>query len=224
MGDHRHRAAQRVARLAGALDPAQHLGLQGGIDGAQRRAVVHPQQVVPGGRRRVGADRAEGAHAAAQLDAGELGEQHLGEGAGGDARRGLAGGGAFEHVAQVAAQVLEAAGEIGVAGARGLEAAQLGGAGVDCRGVRRHHLLPVGVVAVGDPQHQRRAQGDAAAHAAADLGGIALDLHAPAAADAVLAARQVAGEQREVDDQPGRQAEQGGRQPGAVALPAGGQA
>ena len=63
----------------------------------------------------IGPERAD---AAADLDA-ELGEQHLGEGAGRDARRGLAGRGALEDVAQVAAQVLDAAGEVGVARAAG---------------------------------------------------------------------------------------------------------
>ena len=49
-------------------------------------------------------------------DDAELGQQRLGERAGGDARRGLAGAGALEHVAGVVEAVLLHAGEVGVAG------------------------------------------------------------------------------------------------------------
>ena len=54
-----------------------------------------------------------------------------------------------------------------------------------------HPLLPVGVVAVCDLQRDRAAERAPVAHAARDLGRVALDLHAPAAAMAELAARHV---------------------------------
>ena len=55
-----------------------------------------------------------------------------------------------------------------------------------------HPLLPVGVVAVGDLQRDRPAERAPVAHSARDLGAVALDLHAPAAAVAELAAGHVA--------------------------------
>ncbi len=54
-----------------------------------------------------------------------------------------------------------------------------------------HALLPVGVVAVCDLQGDRAAERAAVADAPGDLGGVALDLHPPAAAVAELAARHV---------------------------------
>ncbi len=54
-----------------------------------------------------------------------------------------------------------------------------------------HPLLPVGVVAVGDLQRDRTAERATVADACRDLGGVALDLHTPAATVPQLAARHV---------------------------------
>ena len=54
-----------------------------------------------------------------------------------------------------------------------------------------HALLPVGVVAVGDLQRDGAAERAAVAHPARHLGSVLLDLHAPAAAVAELAAGEV---------------------------------
>src|SRR6185295_2686398 len=61
------------------------------------------------------------------------------------------------------------------------------------------------------------------AHPAADLGGVLLDLHPPSAAEAVLAASEIAGEEIEVHAQAGGHAGEDGGETGAVALAAGGQ-
>ena len=83
--------------------------------------------------------------------------------------------------------VLLRADEVGVAGPRQVD---LGDRRVDRPGA--HPLLPVGVVAVGDLQRDRAAERAPVTHAARDLGRVALDLHAPSAAVAELAARHVA--------------------------------
>ncbi len=108
---------------------------------------------------------------------------------------------ALEDVAHVALLVLLRADEVGVAGARQVD---LRDVLLDRPGV--HPLLPVGVVAVGDLQRDRAAERASVADAGGDLGAVALDLHAPAAAVAELAARhvgvEVLGRQREARRQP----------------------
>ena len=116
----------------------------------------------------------------------ERAQERLAERAAGDARGGLARGGPLEDVAHVAVLVLLGADEIGVTGARQVD---LGDVLVDRP--RVHALLPVGVVAVGDLQRDGTAERAPVAHAGRDLGAVALDLHAPAAAVAELAARHV---------------------------------
>src|SRR5205823_556861 len=68
------------------------------------------------------------------------------------------------------------------------------------------------------------ADGPQRAHAATDLHLVLLDLHAAAAAMAVLAPPQLAGEEIEVDAQPRRHAFQDGGEAGAVALAGSGEA
>jgi hypothetical protein len=79
-----------------------------------------------------------------------------------------------------------------MAGPGGFQAPQLGHPGI--YGLGTHHPFPAHVVAVGDPEHHGRTQGFAAAHAGADFSRIFLDLHPPPAAEAVLAAGEVAGQ------------------------------
>jgi hypothetical protein len=86
-----------------------------------------------------------------------------------------------------------------------------------------HHPFPVGVVAVGDPEGDGRTERLAAADAAAHLGRVPLDLHPPPPSIAVLPPREVAGEQLEIHPQPGGKPGEDGGEPGAVALPGGGQ-
>ena len=69
----------------------------------------------------------------------------------------------------------------------------------------RHALGPVGPVAVGDAEGERRAQRPAEAQAGRPGDAVLLDLHAPAAAVAVLAPRQLAVHGGRGDAQPGRQ-------------------
>ena len=84
-----------------------------------------------------------------------------------------------------------------------------------------HALLPVGVVAVGDLQRDRTAQRAAVADAPGDLGGVALDLHAPAPAMAELAARHVAVQILRAHLQTSRQALDDAGQARAVGLTGG---
>ena len=115
----------------------------------------------------------------------ELGEQRLGQRAGGDPGRGLAGAGALEHVAGVVEAVLLHADEIGVAGA-GLVERLLGDAG---RG--RHLLLPLRPLGVVDHDRHRGAEREAVADPAEELDVVTLEAHARAAAEAEAAAGQL---------------------------------
>ena len=140
--------------------------------------------------------------------------------AGGDAGGGLAGAGPLEHVADVGVAVLLRADEVGVPGPRqvhlfGLEP-------LDRPGV--HPLLPVGVVAVGDEDGDRAAEGAAVADAGADLDRVGLDPHPAAAAVAELAPRHVAVERLAVELEPGRHPLDDRDEPGPVRLPGGGEA
>ena len=124
-------------------------------------------------------------HVRVDLDA-ERAQERLAQRPARDARGGLARGGPLEDVADVGLLVLLGAHQVGVAGARQVH---LGDLLSDRPGA--HALLPVGVVAVCDLQRDRAAERAAVADAAGDLGRVALDLHAPAAAVAELAARHV---------------------------------
>jgi len=117
-----------------------------------------------------------------------------GEGAGGDARRGLAGAGSLEDVAGVVEAVLEEPWEVRVAGTWQMDL-------LDTLAAlpRSHPLDPVLVVAIGDEQRDRAAESPAVADAGADLGAVLLDLHPAAAAVAELAARHVAVERLAVE-------------------------
>ena len=111
-------------------------------------------------------------------------EEHFGEGAAGYAGGGFAGGGALEDVAGVGEVVLEGAGEVGVAGAR----AGYGFVFGRIAGLDGEDLFPVLPVVVGEGHGDGRADGMAVADAGEDVGGVALDAHAAAAAVALLAA------------------------------------
>ena len=157
-------------------------------------------------------------HVRVDLDA-ERAQERLAERPAGDARGGLAGGGALEDVAHVGLLVLLRADQVGVAGPRQVHLRDLG---LDRPGA--HPLLPVGVVAVGDLQRDRAAERAPVAHAGRDLGRVALDLHAPAAAVAELAARHVGVEVLRAQLQARRQTLDDAGQAGAVRLAGGYQA
>ena len=89
---------------------------------------------------------------------------------------------------------------------------------------RVHPLLPVGVVAVDDLQRDRPAHRAAVADARADLGGVLLDLHPPAAAVAELAPRHVGVEDVAVELEAGGQPLDDRRQSGTVRLAGRGEA
>ncbi|KXW71501.1 hypothetical protein MPHL43072_15880 [Mycolicibacterium phlei DSM 43072] len=118
------------------------------------------------------------------LDAERLLEEVAGDGAGGDAGRGLAGAGALQHRAGVVEAVLEHARVVGVAGP-GPGQRRVAGAfgqlsGVD--GVRRHHRLPLGPLGVADLDRDRPAQCDAVAHPGQHRDQVLFELHPGAAA------------------------------------------
>ena len=129
----------------------------------------------------------------------ELGEQQLGQGAGGDAGRRLAGRGPFEHVAGVFEAVLQHPGQVGVTRP---------GLGQDLRrhtGLGRHLLGPLGPLGVGDLDGHRRAERAAVADPAEQGDLVGLEAHARAAAEAEPAPGQLVGDVRRLDGQAGRQ-------------------
>ena len=121
------------------------------------------------------------------------------EGADGDARGSLPRGGAFKDVADVLEVILEHAGEVGVAGARTRD--DLGLAAI--AGIGRHALFPVFVVAILDDEGDGTAHRAAEADARNDARLVLFDQHAAAAPVALLAARQVVVNARDIDFEAG---------------------
>src|SRR5205814_3832724 len=116
-------------------------------------------------------------------------------------------------------QVLEGAGEVGVAGPRVLQGAAL----LRLRRLRvgGHHVAPVVVIAVADEQAHRAAEGLAVADPRQHFHRIALDLHAAAAAVSALAALEVGVDGRAVDGQTSWKSLHDHGQGGAVRLAGG---
>jgi hypothetical protein len=132
----------------------------------------------------------------------ERGEELAGQSTGSDAGSGLAGTGALEDVAHVAAVVLERPGEIGMTGTRACHRRAPGARRLGRRlGRDVHRLLPVLPVAIADQHGDGAAERVALAHAAQDLRRVHLDLHAAAAAVAELPPTKVAGEDVLIDGQ-----------------------
>jgi hypothetical protein len=146
----------------------------------------------------VQSDGAGGDDVAEHLDA-EFAQEEFGERSDGDAGSGLAGGGALENVAGFGKIVFQGSGEIGVARAGGGDPLVFCGiASGDGEG-----FLPIFPVAIGDLQGDGGTDGDGVSNAGENVGGIALDLHASAAAVALLAAPQLAVDEGLIDFQAG---------------------
>src|SRR5207245_599614 len=124
-------------------------------------------------------------HMAADLDA-ELAQEHFAQTTSSHPRGRFARAGTFEHVADVAQAVLDDAGQVGVTGAQS-------GYGWGRIGDRFdiHLALPVRPVFVVDHHGDGSAHGHAVPHAGHDFDAVMLDLLSPAAAVALLPARQV---------------------------------
>ena len=137
-------------------------------------------------------------------------EQCFGQRADGHARRGLARAGAFQNVAGVVEIVLDGAGQVGVAGTRARDRLVLVLGAVDI--LHRQRFGPVLPVLVADDDGDGRADGLGVAHAGDNFGAVGFDLHAPAAAVALLAAPQLAIDGVERDRDAGGQPRQGRHQ------------
>ena len=192
-------AAERVAIGLGLVDPCDHCRAGDRVERAHRRGIGGIVERGRQDRRHRGANPAERDEMRADVDA-ELGQQSAGDRTGGDACRGLAGGGALEDVACIDAIILQHADEIGVAGAW---AGHTAAAQLARRPLGRHHLFPVGPVAIVDQHRDRRADCLASADAGDPLDAILLDLHAGAAAVALHAAAEVRVDGVGGDRQPG---------------------
>ena len=151
------------------------------------------------------ADGAEGGDVGAGADA-EVAEEGAGNGPDGHAAGGLAGAGALEGAADVVKAVLDAGGEVGVAGAGG----GVGGDGA---------TLPGGEVLVGDGEGDGRAGGLAGHHAREDAGAVGLDGHPAAGAGLELTAGEVGSEGSFVEREAGGHALDDDREAGAVGFP-----
>jgi hypothetical protein len=116
----------------------------------------------------------------------EHSQERLEQTAAGDAGGRLARGRPLEDVADVGLLVLLGADQVSVAGPREMDLCDVL---LDRPGI--HPLLPVGVVAIGDQKRDWTAERASVTHPSGYLGGVALDLHASAAAVSQLAARHV---------------------------------
>jgi hypothetical protein len=208
-------AAERLVALAQHVDLLDHRAARVGVEAADRRLVDRSEVLeaqVASLRR---PDRPDLGDVRDDLRA-ERAQERLRQRAPGDARGGLPGARALEHVADVVEAELPCAREVRVPGPRQVH---LGHRGLDRP--RAHALLPVGVVTIGDLERDGAADRSSVTDAGGDLGRIALDLHPPAAAVAELAPRHVAVHRFAVELQPGGQALDDAGEPGAVALPGG---
>ena len=192
--------AQGVAVGFRSVDARDHLRLGVRIECPQRRAVGDDVDVRRKRIRALGINAAQVHEVRADGDA-ELREQVPADGAGSDARSGLARGGALENVARVVAIVLEEAGEIGMARAHAGDPALASLRRI--LGARRgvHDVQPVVPVTIRDEHRDGRAQRFAGADAGNELDVVLFDLHTAAAAVALLSAHEllvdVGGEKRQ---------------------------
>ncbi len=158
-------------------------------------------------------DGAGGDDVAENFDA-EFAQEKFGDRAQSDAGGGFAGRGALEHIAGFGEVVFQGSGEVGVSGAGRGNAFVLGGIAF----ADGQRFLPVLPVPVFELNGDGRADGHALAHAGKNVGGVALDLHAAAAAVALLAAPEFPVEEGLVDFQSGGHAGKEGDQSFAVGL------
>ena len=128
-------------------------------------------------------------------------QHQLGKGAGGHASCRLAGRRALQHVTGVRKVVLQGPGQIGVPWPRRSHRLVLGW----IPRLHRKLLLPVLPVAIHDLDRDRRANRLPVAHAAENVRLVGLDLHAAAAAVALLAPPQFAVHEIEIDRHAGGQ-------------------
>ena len=126
-------------------------------------------------------------------------QERLGQGAGDDPRRGLAGAGALQNVARVVEAVLLHAGQVGVTGSRcGLLLAGRARSG-------RHLLFPLGPLGVQYLDGDRGAERAPVAHAPDESQFVALEAHPGSAPVAESASGQFVGDLVDADRQSRRQ-------------------
>ena len=113
--------------------------------------------------------------------------------------------------------MFQCAGQVGVAGARRRDSLVHGGVA----GRNGQLLFPILPVAVDDFDGDGGADGPAVTHAGEHVGLVGLDLHAAAAAIALLAAPKFAVHEIQIDRHPGRQSGDQGNQSLAVRLSGG---
>ena len=171
-----------------------HRALGVGVERAQRRGVGGRVDVASAWRRDARASMPPRCTRWLPMRDAELARKRCADGAGGDARRGLARRGALEDVARVVAVVLEDPGEIGVAGPHARDGALAARRSrivelVARRGV--HDLLPVLPVAIADEHRDRTSRSFRRRARRRGTRRVALDLHAPPAAVALLAPREL---------------------------------
>jgi len=191
---HFEHAAERIPGLASGVDRGAHAALGGGVEAhelarvaqARARLARTRERAIHGGLR----DRraADLEHVREHLDAEAL--EHLPrDRRDRDACGGLARARALEDGARIAVSLLLAAGEVGVSGTR----------------IRRNRELLDRRVAIDDRERDRGPECQARAGPGEELDLVALDLHAPAATVAGLAAREFAVHARQIERETGRQ-------------------
>ncbi len=184
MGHHFKDTADRVARAVGFVDHFLHSRLGGGIDAAQQNLVALAQlhHFLPVDRtfHADGTDRDD----VAEHPDSELPEQRLGQSADRHSRRGLPGAGAFEDVTGIVKIVLDGAGQVGMSrpGTGDRPPFIRSAVGV----LHRESFSPVLPVLIPDENGDGGADGPRIPHTGHNFRAIGFDLHAAAAAVALL--------------------------------------
>ncbi len=158
-------------------------------------------------------DAAGGDDVTKNFDA-EFAQEKFGDRADGNSGGRFAGGGALEHVAGFGEVVLQGSGEISVARPGRSNAFVLRGIALS----DRQGFLPVLPISIFKLDRDGRADGHPLTDAGKNVGGIALDLHAAAAAIALLATPEFTIEEGLVNFQSGGHAGKEGDQSFAVGL------
>ena len=184
-GPHLEGAAERIAGLFGGVDGGDHALAGCGVGAADG-------VLVDGGPVRLALDLrvdiADRCRVRVDGDA-ELFQEAAADRADGDARSGLAGGGALEDVAHVVEAILHRTGEVGMARAQARDLLRVAVVRADL-----HHFLPVLPDAIGDQHGDGAAERATVADTAEDLCAVHLQLLTARTPVAALAPVHIGGD------------------------------
>src|SRR6185312_3656263 len=181
--------AERIPFAFHRIDALDHPACRCWIERAQRGLIGYRIDVIGEWIRSLRIDAAQVHDVAADAHT-ELAEKDATDRSGRNACRGLAGGCALENVTSIGAVVLEHARQVGMARTRPCDDS-LPRLGITLAQGGIHDLLPILPIAVGNEHRDWGANRRASSHAGQNLDSVLLDLHASAAAVALLPTREI---------------------------------